>query len=155
MLLGQRRQAFHTADFIDGQDTAADEDLLDLRLLQLIGRIKIGEDEFQIVPAKALAMASRVRCSANERADRHDRGAEGVVDKLAAVLRLTSCSRPRHGRQVECVGDNAHQELLPSQAQVGIGAAAKRSTSGLFSTDKMGTLPVPSISSCHQRISRS
>ena len=93
-LLRQRWQSAHAAHFVDGQNAAADQDLLDLRLLHLVGRIHIGKDKLQVVPAQALLMASRVKCSENSRATGTTAVRNASSYCVVAVFRLTSRSSP-------------------------------------------------------------
>ncbi len=49
------RQAAHATHLVDCEDATANQDLLNLCLLQFVGRVYISEDEFQVIPTQALA----------------------------------------------------------------------------------------------------
>ena len=125
-LFGQRRQAFHAADLVDSENTAADEDLLDLRLLQFVRRIDVGEDELQVIPAEALADGVAGEVLGDEAGDGDDGGAEGVVILCGSGVAIdVALQAEQHGRQIEGVGDHTDEEFLPLQAEVGVSAAVE------------------------------
>ncbi len=132
LLFRKGRKAAHATHLIDGEDAAANQDLLDLCLLQFVGRIHVGEDEFQVIPAQALADGVAREVFGDEAGDGHDCGAEGIVVLCGRGVAVdVALQAEQHGRQIKGVGDDADEELLPLQPQVGVGATAEAQHFGL------------------------
>src|SRR5581483_10861904 len=122
----QRRQAAHLAHFVDREHAGAQQDLVHLRLFTFVARFQFGEGELQIVPAEFLGNGVAREVLGEEARGGHDGGAKGVIAQFfggGTVHVVLQAEEER--RKVEGIGHDAKQELLPFEAQVGVGAAAE------------------------------
>jgi len=132
----KREEAAHLADFVDGAPASAvrsaSATLPSRRAFQVV------EAEFELAPAELLGEQI-----AGDVFGEHLATGTTALEASSAISdggSLTSPASPASSRQLEAL-DHHQQEFLPLDAQVGVGAAAKRSTSGFCSQLSSGTRP--------------
>ena len=103
-------------DFVHRQHPAAQEPFLHFGLGGLAGRIDIGEYEFEVVPAQALADGVSREMLGEQASRWHNRRAEGrIVEFTGGRAIHVALEAEQHRREVEGIGHHAQQELLPLQ----------------------------------------